>query len=609
MSTATPAGYHRSPLSRLLGWAYGERHDLWLLAAYGVCTILLTLAAPFAVQVLVNIIAAGVFLQPLFVTVGLLLFALLMAGAFKILQFQLIETLQQRLFAQVALQVANHVPRIDELAFNHLHGPELVNRFFDVMTIQKSLAKLLIVVPTAVIQLLVGFTLLAVYNPLFILFDAALVLFIILVVLLGFGGLRTSIVESIHKYEVASWLQELARCHSSFKLAGLPAYLMERTDRQVTEHIRARQVHFSVILRQTWASYLLQALAHAGLLGVGGWLVIQRNLTIGQLVAAELVMVTMLAALDNLVSNASGVYDLLTGFDKVGHILEIKGEPETTGLTTLALASPSSQAGLGIVCQDLTFGYQPDKPVFNGLSVTIEPDSHTVLVGPSGAGKTTLAHLITGLLPLQSGRIKLDGLDAKTLGSLDIRANVGWVSQEVSLFDGSIEENICMGPLLPEQWPLLKEAMALAHLTGPLETLPEGLRTHVVAEGKNLSFGMRQRIILARALMKQPRLLVLDEALAGLDEQAKQQVMQGLYRSLPHCTVLVITHDPVLIAGAQRLLILDEGQLIGQGIPKGLMRLPDSPLLRLFPSVEPLIAHLESNPPTASTGEGGAGAQ
>lgn len=581
MSAHSTPTKHQSPLSHLLGWMAAERRDLWILVAYVICTILLSLAAPFAVQALVNTIAAGVFLQPLIVTVGLLLFALLMAGTFKVLQFCLVEILQQRLFARVALQVADHVPRIQEIALVGQYGPELVNRFFDVVNIQKSIAKLMVIWPTAIIQLLVGMGLLAVYNPIFLLFDGALLLFIVVVLILGWGGLRTSLEESRHKYEVASWLQELARCHSSFKLAGLPAYLMTRTDGLVSDHIRARQAHFRVLLRQTWASYLLQAVAHAGLLAVGGWLVINRSLTIGQLVAAELVMVTILAALDNLVTNVSSVYDLLTGFDKVGHILETETEHSPTVMARL----PADGPGLAVDCRKVSFGYRPGAQVFVNLSLEITPGSRNVLVGPSGSGKTTLARLIAGLLTPAEGLITLDRLDPRTLATADVRDKVGWVSQEASIFDGTIEENICIGRLREGSLPQLQTALRLAHLDRELEVLPQGIQSALVAEGKNIPFGLRQRILLARALMKQPRLLILDEALAGLDEGAKQRIMQGLYEALPDCTFLVISHDPVLIARAERLIVLENGMVTGHGSPQTLMSLPNSPLVRLFPSV------------------------
>lgn len=616
---ARDAFHHRSPLARLVDWLALEQSDLWVLTAYIVMTILLSLAVPLAVQTLVNTIAAGVFLQPLVVTIALLLVALLFASAFKLLQFYLVEILQQRLFARIALEVAHHVPNIRSDAFHSVYGPELVNRFFDVVNIQKSLAKLLIIWPTALIQVLVGMALLVVYSPAFVFFDVALLVFVGIVFLLGHRGLRTSIKESHEKYKVAYWLQELARCHTGFKLSDLPPYLYERADDLVHGYLKARNRHFGVLLRQTTGSYLFQAIASAGLLGLGGWLVIERQLTIGQLVAAELVMVTMLVALENLVTNAAAVYDLLTGFDKVGHIvempLELSGKeafvvpPALNPAATAPAGLPCPSLwlpfpGVQVDCRNLRYHYADGVMGLDGVTFRLEPGQKVALVGESGAGKSTLLQLLAGLLEPQAGTVLLDGQDLRLIQRDTLRHQIGWATQDADLFNGTLEENLRLGRDLNHS-ARLPEVLEAVGLMDDIEHLPDGLRSPILPAGHNLPNGFRQRVLLARMLLKRPRLLLIDEAFTGMDEASMRLVLRTVLHPGYPWTVVLVTQQPLLLAAMDRVIMLKNGRIVADGSPTVLAQHYENPINQLFPSLLqatqlcPLPPQDPSSPPDA----------
>jgi ATP-binding cassette subfamily B protein len=578
---------HRSPLRRLADWLKLEQRDLWAIVAYSTVTILLTLAVPLTVQTLVNTIAAGVYLGPVVVTSGLLLASLSVAAGLKLAQLILVEVLQQRLFVQVALQLGHHKPRTDEWASSHLYGPELINRFFDVINIQKSLAKLLVLWPGALLQVLVGMILLGVYSPYLIIFDILLIGLVALVFVAGHRGLRTSIDESHEKYRVAFWLQEMARCQSSLKMANLPPLLMAKTDALATDYVHARQAHFSVLYRQTALSYGFQAVVHAGMLALGGWLVISRQLTIGQLVAAELVLVTMLAALDNLMTNATSVYDLLTGFDKVGTILETPAE-RATGQAVGEL--PSTQASLSlqgatVTFKQVSFAYldTPKQLTLNNLSFSLKAGDRVVLLGESGSGKSTLLKLMAGLLPTTQGAVWLDGLDWRTLSLNDARQSVGWLNQELPLFEGTLEENITLGRDIPPYE--LQAALQLCQLQPWLDKLPQGLLTPLQPLGNNLPYGVRQLVLLARTVIKRPRLLLLDEALLGLDEATLTRLLDGLMDAAQPWTLVYTTEELNVISRFERLLVLHQGQLVQEGSLDDCLNQPNSHLASLYPGL------------------------
>ena len=486
-STTTHSLVSKTPFQRLIDIINQDGRDLSILIVYTVFTGLLSLAIPLGAQALVNTIAAGMFLQPLAVLTFLVLVGLLFAGLLKVLQLILVEVLQQRIFARVALQLAHHVPRVKQSAFKDQYAPEVVNRFFDTVVIQKSWAKLLLDVPSSVLQILVGFTLMAIYSPYLFAFILFLMVAIVGIGILGIGGLKSSIRESTEKYRVAHWLEELARCHISFKMNGLPKFLTEKLDQHVVDYILARRKHFSIILRQISTSYMLYAFANTGVLAIGGWLVINQQLTLGQLVAAELVTLIVLAALETLLNRIDIFYDLLTSLDKLGNVTDLPAE-RTTGKPL-----PIYEKGALIDCQNLHFSYTPGQFILKDMNLSIKQGERVSLVGMSGAGKTTFAYLLCGLHEQTHGNIAINTMDIRDVNLNDLRKNVALVSNANDIFEGTIEDNIRLGRSnishADLQW-----ALEIVDLHKDLSRLPDGLQTELVSEGRNLSLGQRLRI-------------------------------------------------------------------------------------------------------------------
>ncbi|MES2461626.1 MAG: ATP-binding cassette domain-containing protein, partial [Armatimonadota bacterium] len=487
---------HPTPLVRLVRLHAEERGDLMVLLTYTVVAGLMALAVPLAAQALVNIIAANVLLQPLVVLTLLVLVGMLCAGVLQLLKLSLVERLQQRVFARVALTMATRIVHMRSSALRGEYAPELVNRFFDVLTVQKSLAKLLLDGLTVSLQALVGLVLLGIYSPLLLGFDIFILLFAALIIfVLGWNGLRTSIEESREKYEVAGWLEELARCHTSMKMHGNGGYLLNRADSSVVSHVLARRDHFKVYWRQAAGSYIFQAIASAGVLAIGGWLVINRQLTLGQLVAAQIIVVSVLAALDKLVRQADQVFDLLTGLDKIGYVTDLPSERR--GGDTLPLGSEMD--GLSVVCRGVRFAYKPGDEVLTDLDLMLAPGDRVSLVGASGAGKSTLAMLLCGLEEPTHGTIEMGGVEVRALDLLSLRRAVTMVGYTNEIFGGTIEENIRVGRDYVGHEDI-RWALEMAHLTDDIARMPGGTRTVLVSSGQNLSRGQLQRLLLARAL-------------------------------------------------------------------------------------------------------------
>ena len=592
---------HPTPIERLIRLLSEERGDIGVLLTYTVVAGLMALAVPLAAQALVNIIAANVLLQPLIVLTLLVLGGMLCAGLLQLLKLSLVERLQQRVFARVALAMAERMLRMRTAALRGEYAPELVNRFFDVLTVQKSLSKLLIDGLTVSLQALVGLVLLGIYSPLLLGFDLFILLFAAFIVgVLGRNGLRTSIEESREKYAVADWLEELARCHTSMKLHGQGSYLLNKADSAVVRYIEARRQHFRVQWRQAAGSFTFQAIASAGVLAIGGWLVINRHLTLGQLVAAQIIVVSVLAALDKLVRQADQVFDLLTALDKIGHVTDLP--PERTGgdsLTGLAERNESGRIGDGIsfACRGVRFSYRSGSEILNGLDLTLSAGERVSLVGASGAGKSTLAMLLCGLEEPSHGTIAVGGVEVRSLNLISLRRAVTLVGYTNEILGGTIEENVRVGRDFvgheDVQW-----ALEMAHLTDDTARMPGGTGTAVVSGGLNLSRGQVQRLLLARALAGRPRLLILDEAFTGIDERTTMRILDAIYAPENKWTIIDISHEAEVVMRSGTVHVMGDGKIVETGTPLALAQRSDSEFSALFPYLSEQLRKRPASPPS-----------
>lgn len=574
-----PHGHSLTPFQRLRQLLWLERHDLFIVAIYTVIIGILFLAVPLAAQALVNTIAAGVMLQPLVVLTLAVLCALIFAGTFRLLKLTLLEKLQQRVFARVALQLAEQLPRIQHSVMSREYAPHLVNRFFDVVTLQKTAAKLLFDGPAATLQVLLGLVVLAFYSPYLLAFDFFIILIAAFTIgVLGMGGQSSSIQESYAKYRVADWLEELARCQRGFKMNAVPSFPVQRADDLVLDYIAMRRRHFRVLFRQALGNALFRALASAGVLAIGGWLVINRQMTLGQVVAAEIIVVGVMEGLDKLIRLLESGYDLLTSLDKVGHLTDLPVERRQ------GRELPVLPGGARVTCRKVHFAYENHPELLSGLDLHLEPGTHVSLVGESGVGKSTLVALLCGLLEPAQGLVQINGVDVRDVQLDSLRRAVGLVSDTNEIFAGTIEDNILLGRRYITHEDL-QWALEFAHLTDELAKFPQGLQTRLITEGRNLSRGQVQRLLIARAIVSRPALLILDEGFTGIDEKDKLQILDELYNSKYGWTIIDISHDPEVVLRSQLIYVLAQGKIVESGQTEKLLQQRDSEFCTLFPSL------------------------
>jgi putative ABC transport system ATP-binding protein len=539
--------HHASPWDRLRFLMRPERSDIGVILVFAAVEGLLALATPIAVEALVNTVAMGQLFQPLIV-LTVFVFAFLAFGAgLKALQTVVVETIQKRLFARVAGDLAYRLPRVTARATRETHLPELVNRFFDVITVQKVASGLLLDGVSLVIGTLVGMLVLGFYHPWLLWIDLVLLsLMLVVIVFLGRGAVDTSIKESKRKYAMAAWLEDLAASPLTFHYEGAADFALDRTDRLTFEYLESRGKHFKILMRQVIAALLLQALGSSVLLGAGGWLVMQGQLTLGQLVAAELIVAVIVRSFVKLGKHIESFYDLLASVDKLGYLFDLPIQRQQ-GLMSLACEGPAR-----VDVRDLTFCSGDSSPIFEGLSLHIAAGDRLAVTGPSGSGKSLLVDLVAGWAEPQRGEIVIDDIDPQDVRPDVLHRRVTVVRQP-EVFTGTISENVHLGRPGVSLHDV-RQALARVGLLNAIQALPEGLDALLNPGGTPFTELQLRRLTLARAIVGGPRLLIIDGLLdAFSDGDALTLGSEVAARRQPWTLILVTGRESLAAICDQRI--------------------------------------------------------
>lgn len=320
-------------MQRLIRLLSTDKKDIGYVYLYALVTGLISLALPLGIQAVFNMVSGGLVFSSVYLLISLVILAVLVTGLLLVGQITLVEILQQRVFAKAAFEFTYRLPRIKPDAFNGYYPPELMNRFFDVLTIQKGLPKLLIAITAAAVQIVFGIILLSAYHPVFIGFGAFTIFAIYAICrIYGPAGVRTSLNESKYKYKVVAWLEDMARDLPMYRYrANGSVDTLESIDKMddiVAHYISYRNEHFSVLKRFFYSGVAFKTIITGGLLVVGTMLVVGRQMSLGQFVAAELIIVLITSSVDKLVSEIDTVFDMLTAVEKIGYVTDMPLEEE-----------------------------------------------------------------------------------------------------------------------------------------------------------------------------------------------------------------------------------------------------------------------------------------
>jgi ABC-type bacteriocin/lantibiotic exporter with double-glycine peptidase domain len=545
------------PLKRFKNLILIDKQDIYQIFLYSIIAGLISLSLPLGIQSIINFIQAGKVSTSWMVLVLIVVIGVAFVGLLKIMQFRITENLQQKIFVRSSFEFAYRFPKIK---FNQLYNqypPELANRFFDTLTVQKGVSKLLLDSSGAALQIIFGIILLSLYHAFFIFFGLILLILLFLIFKINFNvGLQTSLKESKYKYKIAHWLQEIARNHLSFKSNTTFDYSIHKNDQLVAEYLKQRESHFNVLLKQFIQLTGFKVVITAGLLLIGGILVINQQMNIGQFVAAEIIILSIITAVEKLFSGLELFYDVLTSLEKLGSVVDLELEESTENKTYVI-----DQDNITIETQNISFQYpNAEKETLKNITLAIKPKQHTLIDGENGSGKTTLIRLLARIIEPTTGSIFINNTNYRKFTTLIYRSSIGLVTAQETPFEGTILENItCNNPEI--KMDKVNEVLDKLKLTEAIKALPKGLDTPISSEGKQINSSTIQKIVLARCIINEPRILFLENPLDKIDEENSKEILDYLSEEQQPWTLVVVSKNNYWKKICKQRIVLEKGAL------------------------------------------------
>ncbi len=525
---------------------------------YSIFSGLISLSLPLGIQTIVNLIQGGQINTSWIILVIFVVLGIAVVGVLQIFQLRITENLQQKIFTRAAFEFSYRVPKIRmEVLYRH-YAPELMNRFFDIVTVQKGLSKILIDFSAAFFIVVFSLLLLSFYHPFFILFSIALLMLVYTIFrYTAAKGMRTSLVESKFKYKVAHWLEELSRTATTFKLGGRSELPLEKTDKCVEGYLEARENHFKVLVQQYSLMVAFKVLVAMGLLAIGGILVMDQQMNIGQFIAAEIIVLTVIASVEKLILSIESIYDILTSLEKIGQVTDLELERENG----INVEVNPEDAGIEIAIENVSFTY-PDanQKTLNNISVSVNKGEILLITGDSNSGKSTLLYILAGLYQVQEGTVSYNKLPAGNLSLNSIREQVGSHMTMERLFEGTVLDNITLGREAAT-FKNVKWAVEELELTEFIKTLPQGYNTMLNAQGKRLPESIVTKLLLARSIASKPKLLLLENTFEHLDEVSGKKIMKFLTNKQNRWSMVAVSSNTYLAKSSDKIVVLKSGKI------------------------------------------------
>ncbi|MCW5800013.1 MAG: Putative ABC-type transport system, ATPase and permease component [Nitrospira sp.] len=529
-----------------------ERRILGLIVSYSIAIGLFSLIVPLTVQELVNTFAFA--LQPItIVTLAAVMVAgLLFVGAFRALQYYAVEVLERRIFARVAIAMAQQLPHLRYQGFK----PRFANYFVETILMQRAVSVLLVDLINVIVGGAVGMTILVFYHPYFLLFNAILLVgFNVVFFLMSHGGLKADMDMSHAKYDTLHWFQEIAYNLLHFKSTDSQALLIKKTDQLLDTYVGVRRTRFGILIRQYLGSLGWQAIVHSGLIATAGWLLGIGQLTLGQFVAAEVVVSGILSSFDGVVKRMGHIYYFLTALTELSFLFSL---PKDQDAATLSIPLPDPTVhGIRVTCKDLTFAPAGGPPVFEHFNLEVTPGEKIGIYADTAMAKTALARVLGGLESPTAGVIRYNGVDLRHLNLDSVNRFRGFIlDSQLSLFEGTLEENIVLGrdyiPYSDVRW-----ALRFTELEEEVDALPQGLKTHVRSAGKIFAPTHIVRILVARAILGRPQLLIFEGILHNMHPAMRETILRRLCSKEEPWSVIFVSNDPNLTPHVDRRIMLN----------------------------------------------------
>lgn len=515
----------KSPWLRLLALLKLDKTEVRQLYIYAVFSGIVGLSLPLGIQSVIHFIQGGQITTSWFILIILVVLGIILTGVLQIMQLRITENIQQRIFTRYSFDLAYRFPRFNRMVISKENTSELMNRFFDIINIQKGVAKILLDFPSAFLQIAFSLIVLSLYHPLYIVFSIILTVVIVLIFKpLISKGFKTSLIESKNKYKMAYWLQEIARADWSFRQNSNDNNALKTVDVLAQNYIASRESHFKIL----WKHYLfmisIKAFIVLSLLGLGGYLVISQELNLGQFVAAEALILITLNSFEKIIQLLETLYDVFTSVEKIEQVrdLPLTYEDELSNIEIKDFFP-----------LEIITTAQPLKTV-----LTINRGDKVLIKNSDSVTTTSLMRQLIDPTTSQSTCPRWNYTAPTQSMIATIFKNVGWFEKQGYLFDGTLRENIIMGRQELSQVDLEK-VLKIVGLFDFIQTQPLGFDTEVSAKNKELSFEQRERILIARAIIQKPEIIIISLYGLSLEQIEIQTILSKIELEYAKSTIII----------------------------------------------------------------------
>jgi len=529
-----------------------------------ICTALATAAnlyIPLIIRAVLDDVLASKNMAMLNLIATGIIVIFLLRGIFFYGQTYLMSYISQKIIVDIRAVVYRHLQQLSMSYFESRRTGAIMSYITnDVSTLQGALAQSIIDLGTEGLTLIGSIGFMLYLNWKLALLTLVTMPLIAQAINIFGKKLRTSGRVMLERAaDITAVLQETVLAVRVIKSFAREEYEIERFSRGNYQNFRAQMKTAQLMATLTPVIEFLSAIGVTAIIWYGGREVISGHMTAGSLVAFLIYVVN----LSNPVKRLSRVYGTIQGalsaaqriFEVLDTVPEVQNAPNAVELQDV-------QGHVGF--HNVSFEYKPGEPALSNLTIEASPGKVVAIVGPSGAGKTTIANLIPRFYDPNEGYITIDGYDIRTVTLESLRRQIGIVPQETMLFNGTVYENIKYGDLEASREEIIAAAQA-ANAHEFISKMPLDYDTHIGERGAKLSGGQRQRIAIARAILKSPRVLILDEATSALDNESEALVQEALDKLMLGRTAFVIAHRLSTVQRADTILVLDKGRIVESG--------------------------------------------
>jgi ABC-type bacteriocin/lantibiotic exporter with double-glycine peptidase domain len=522
-----------SPWKRLGELLKLDKREVSQLYIYAIFSGIVSLSLPLGIQSVIHFIQGGEITTSWIILVVLVICGVILTGVLQIMQLRITENIQQRIFTRYSFNLAYKFPRFDREFLKGKIPAELMNRFFDVINLQKGISKVLLEFSSAFLQIFFSLLVLAFYHPFYIAFGISLIILIYIVFRpIIKKGFETSLEESKYKYKTAYWLQEIAKTNWSFRLAPNSPHALNRIDEHVQDYLSSRESHFKILWKQYMWMIAIKAIIVASLLGLGGYLVIDQQMNLGQFVAAEVLIILILSAIEKIIQSLETLYDVFTSLEKLGQITDVpttfddkERNPDTDSLFPIELINVEQENLIQI------FSIESNESIF-----------------VKGGHQQAIVKLFQELIDPSISKTTKPRWNKTIPNSERLAANLeqfSWFSHNTQLFDGTLIDNILMS----------RENLTLADLEKAIQTLrmdyfvaqkAQGYNFYLSKANKIISEAERERLLIAKAVVNNPKLLLISFHGSTFNADEQNEIIGNIEKNYPSITILCASNENIL---------------------------------------------------------------